>query len=127
VDLLSLLPSSLSGYTAGPAEKFDSSAQRSYTPKSEARVKALLVVVHQTAGQSASEQFVANVDKAGFPEDGRVTTVNGYAAYFGTDGTTYATLAWAKVNVVFEVQMHSSTGKPEELFDDTISVAGALK
>lgn len=126
VDLAKLLPDNLEGYTASTIDQGADFADRGYTPKSQKKVLALLVTVHKTSGQSASEQFVANVDKVGFPNDGRVTTVNGYAAYFGTDGRTYATLAWAKVNIVYEMQFHSATGNPVELFDDAINLAKAF-
>ncbi len=125
-DLASLLPSSIPDYTAGSVSKDGGDALRPYYPKNTANVLALLVSVHLLASQSEAENFINRVNRVVFSKDAQNVTVNGYAAYFGTDGTTYATLAWAKGRVVYELQMHSATGTPVELLDDVMTVSTYL-
>lgn len=126
-DLVGYLPASLDGFTTGLIDQGAGFASRQYHPKSPTRMLSLLITVHQTGGQSASEEFVARVDKAGFPRNGRIMNVNGYAAYFGTDAGTYATLAWAQGAIVVEIQAHASSGNPADLVNDLVTVAAQVK
>lgn len=122
-DLASLLPDSIPDYTAGSISKNGADALRPYYPKYTGEVLALLVSVHLLANQSDAENFINRVNRVVFAKDAQNVTVNGYAAYFGTDGTTYATLAWAKGRVVYELQMHSASGIPADLFSDVMTVS----
>lgn len=125
-DLASLLPDSIPDYKAGSISKSGTDAIRPYYPKDTSKILALLVSVHLLANQSDAENFINRVNRVVFAKDAQNVTVNGYAAYFGTDGTTYATLAWAKGRVVYELQMHSATGTPVELLDDVMTVSEYL-
>jgi hypothetical protein len=125
-DLASLLPDSIPDYKAGSISKNGADALRPYYPKYTAKILALLVSVHLVASQSEAENFINRVNRVVFSKDAQNVTTNGYAAYFGTDGTTYATLAWAKGRVVYELQMHSATGTPAGLFSDAMTVSTYL-
>lgn len=126
-DLAAILAAGVPGFSASGIEKGDGYASRNYRPDSQERMQSLLVTLHATAGQGAAEKFVARVDKVAFSLNARDVTVNGYAAYFGTDRSTYATLAWAKGTVAIELQAHASTGDPAGLAPDLIAVAAAFK
>lgn len=127
IDLAALLQIKLDGFTAGTIDKGTGFAGRSYQPHTQERMQSLLVTVHDAGTLSGAEQFIARVDKAGFTQNAKITTVNGYAAYFGTDGATYATLAWAKGPVAFEMQAHATSGNPAELETDLMGIAAAFK
>lgn len=127
IDLVSLLPASLSGFSAGKIDQGEGYAGRSYRPDDTERMQSFLATVHNGGTLSGAEQFINRVDKVGFPQDARNTTVNGYAAYFGTDGVTYATLAWAKGVIVYELQAHASAGNPADLEADLRGIAAAFK
>ncbi len=127
VDLAALITVGLSGFSAGPIDKGDGYASRNYRPNDRERMQSLLATAHDAGTLSGAEQFIARVDKAGFPQDARITTVNGYAAYFGTDGVTYATLAWAKGSIAIELQAHASAGNPADLETDLLKIAAEFK
>lgn len=126
INLPALLPSVLAGYKSSQIDSGESFASRNYRPDSQARMQSLLVTVHSTGAQAAAEQFIIRVDQVAFSKNGKNTTVNGYSAYFGTDGITYATLAWAKGTIVYELQAHSSTGNPADLESDLAALAAAF-
>jgi hypothetical protein len=127
VDLATLLPGSLNGFKASEIEKGEGYASRDYRPDTQERMQGLLATVHNAGSLSGAEQFIARVDKTGFSRNARITTVNGYAAYFGTDGTTYATLAWAAGPIVYELQGHATSGNPAELEPDLMDIAAAFR
>lgn len=127
IDPVSLLPASLAGYSTGTVESGADYAKCSYLPSDTTRVQSLLITVRVLASFTEAQGFVDRVDRVAFPLDAQDTTVNGYAAYFGTDGRTYATLAWAKDRVVYELTMHSATGNPAELFSDITTLADSLE
>lgn len=127
IDPGALLPAALTGYSTGKVEKGADYAKCSYLPADTTRVQSLLITVHVLANFPEAQGFIDRVDKVAFPLDAENTTVNGYAAYFGTDGSTYATLAWAKDRIVFELTMHSATGNPAELFPDITTLADSLE
>jgi hypothetical protein len=126
VDLASLLTGSLTGYTAGKLDTGEVFASRVYQPKTRERMQSFLATVHEAGTLAGAEQFVARVDKAGFPQDAKDTAVNGYAAYFGTDGKTYATLAWAKGSIAYELQAHTSTADPADMEADLLALAASF-
>jgi hypothetical protein len=127
IDLAALLPAALTGFSAGAIEQGTGYAGRNYRPKTPDRMQSLLVTVHSSGSAAAAEQFVIRVDKAGFPKNGQDTTVNGYVAYFGTDGATYATLAWAKGTITYELQAHAVGGNPAGLEPDLTAIAASFK
>ncbi len=118
---------SISSYTGGPIEDVVTSANRLYQIRGHERVKSLLITLHLTSGQGASETFIDNVHKVAFPDNPQTTTVNGYTAYFGTDGHTYAVLSWAENRVVYELIMHSLTGSPFDVYDDILDAGSQAK
>lgn len=126
IDLPSMLPASLNGYKTGELDAGAAYASRNYRPDSQGKMQSLLATVHSAGTQTGAEQFIIRVDQAGFPKNAKNITVNGYAAYFGTNGTTYATLAWAKGTIVYELQAHSSAGNPAGLEQDLIALAAAF-
>ncbi len=127
IDLTSLLPPLLTGFSAGEIEQGTGYAGRNYRPKSTARMQSLLISVHLNANLAAAEGFVDRVDRAGFPRNSKTTTVNGYSAYFGTDSGTYATLAWAQGPVAYEMQAHVTGGSPAGLEPDLVAIAAEVK
>lgn len=127
VNLESLLQVNLAGFTGSAIEKGEGFASRNYRPASQERMQSLLATVHNGGSLSGAEAFIARVDKAGFTENAKITTVNGYAAYFGTDGKTYATLAWAKGSTAYELQAHATSGNPVDLEPDLMEIAAAFK
>lgn len=126
VDLKTLLPASLGGFKTGEIDAGEGYASRNYRPDSQATMQSLQATVHAAGTQNGAEQFITRVDRAVFTKNAKETTVNGYSAYFGTDGVTYATLAWAKGAIVYELQAHSTAGNPAGLENELVSVAASF-
>jgi hypothetical protein len=126
IDLTTLLPASIDGYKSGEIDAGAGYATRNYRPSNQETVQSLQATVHALADQASAEQFITRVDRAGFAKNATETAINGYAAYFGTDGATYATLAWAKGAIVYEIQAHSSKGDPAGLEAEITALAASF-
>lgn len=59
--------------------------------------------VHDLKTAAAAKSFVSKTSKKLFPKDAGSITIHGTKAYFGTDGTRFATVSFARGRYAFEV------------------------
>jgi hypothetical protein len=123
--LLAFLPDSLKGYQVKSTQLSDHSVLRGFSPlpSKASLVESLVVAVHGHESAESAKQFVEKVDKRAFSKQGKNLAINGKEAYFGTDGKSTATLAWAEGHIAVEVQLLSARLKPVELADEALSIA----
>ncbi len=66
-------------------------------------VTQLSWAVHDLKSEAAAKSFVAKTSKKAFPKNPGTVTVHGTKAYFGTDGTRFATVSFSRGRYAFEV------------------------
>lgn len=123
IELLAMIPASVAGFEVANTELMDGTALRTFTPLTRGKIEGLAISAHGRATDALAQQFVETVDMRAFAHDAQTVVLGSLTAYFGTDGQVYATLAWSKGKVAFEVQMMSSRRLPKELMTDLVAVA----
>jgi hypothetical protein len=112
-DMAGLLPARFTGFALGDVAVTESEAQVSATPEDMGAAAAQVVwVVHETKDSKAAERFLVSTSKELYAQDARTVDVDGAKAYFGTDGTRYATATYVRGRYVFEVLIASTEVDP---------------
>jgi hypothetical protein len=111
-----LLPKTFSDYFLGDLTTTANEAQVSGTPLTAGQeANQLIWTVHQTGSKAEATQFVTSVSKNLYANDAAAVTVDGVQAYFGTDGTRFATIAYVRGIYVFEVLITGNGTQPKSL------------
>lgn len=128
-DLRDLLPSSVPGYELGLPVLLGDDVSVTGDPVEsgpQGRVTRALFAVHDRGSPEAADAFIRDVMKVAFPSDSMNVEIGGVPAYFGTDGTRFAAIAYKRGRYVFEVVVTSSGARPASLKDDVIDAARAF-
>jgi hypothetical protein len=105
----SLLPKAFTDYALGSAQADGPDATVGGSPtKAAAKVTSVVWSVHDCATPAKSASFLQSVTKSLYPKDAAAVPVNGVSAYFGTDGTRFASVAFSRNRYVFEVVLTST-------------------
>jgi hypothetical protein len=126
VDLVLLLPGSLTGYRTGELSKSETFASRDYSPEGSRQqlVEFLLMSIHKLGSRDEAKTFVDRVSRKVFYANAQeVQLQTDRAAYYGTDEKTYANMSWYEGNIVYEIMMMSATGSPNDLYNEIVEVA----
>jgi hypothetical protein len=108
----SVLPTTFPDYALGSVEADGPDATVSGSPtRAGAKVTSVVWSVHDSATTAKSEAFLNSVTKTLYPKDAASIKVNGVTAYFGTNGTRFASVAFNRNRYVFEVVL-TSTDSP---------------
>jgi hypothetical protein len=126
-DLKALLPKSVPGYAMGTAtgNKTDVAVSGSPTDP-EALASRCVWTVHDRGKPSEAKAFVEDVSKELYASDAAAPTIDGVPAYFGTDGTRFATVVYVRGRYVFEVVLTKLDGSPEQLQGEAEAAAKAF-
>jgi flagellar basal body-associated protein FliL len=125
--LSSLLPTKVAAYELGPATSAGNDSARSGTPTDGGSVTRALWTVHYFDSDDKAAEFVQNVTKSVYARDEKTVTVNGVSAFFGTDGTRFATVAYRKKHYVFEVVLTTPSGNPAQIQPQTVAAGAAFR
>ena len=126
-DMSTLLPKGLSGYVLDPPVKTKADASRSGSPKRATDVASnILWSVHDVKTVSAAHSFVTKTSSMLYGSDKASVTVHGITAYFGTDGTRFATVVYTRGRYVFEVLVTANAVAPSKLQTLAVTAAGAF-
>ncbi len=126
-DITLLLPASVSGFVLGSVSKGEQDVTVAGSPaSSDIRASRALWTVHDRGSAKAAEAFVSSVSKHLYPKDAAEPVVDGAKAYFGTDGTRFATLVYVRGRYVFEVVLTAASGAPKSLLGEAKSAAAAF-
>lgn len=126
-NLTALLPKSHVGYELGTVIGTRPDVAVSGTPESTGGlVRVIVWTVHDRGSSPKAKAFIEKVSKGTYGKDASSTQVDGATAYFGTDGTRFATVAYARGRFVFEVLVTSADVPPAEVKTDAIGAAKAF-
>lgn len=115
-DLTQLLPLESEGFVLGNVVGSDSDAAVSGVPANPDLIASRsLWTVHDRRTSAGAAEFVKSVSKSLYGKDASSTTIDGASAYFGTDGTRFATVVYVRGRYVFEVVLTSLAGSPKAL------------
>lgn len=125
--LKKLLPKRAEGFSLGTPVSTKTDATIAGTPAgAEVVASKALWTVHDRKTPKGANTFIKKVSKELYPEDAGTTTIDGTVAYFGTDGTRFATVAYVRGRYVFEVVLTTLSGSPAELKTQAESAAKAF-
>ncbi len=129
-NMASVLPTSITGWSAGNIVSQKGDAQVTFTPDAEgadtgSAVRATFAV-HDRGTAAKASTFVRSVDKRVYPGDGATVKFGTQSGYFGTDGARLAVAAFARGRYAFEVVVYSQEGiKPSTLRPLAVKLAAA--
>lgn len=125
-DIAALLPTAFSGFDVGGVIAGKSDADVSGNPARPGPVFRIAWAVHDRGSNAAATAFISKSSKVLYPTSPAAVTVDGFPAYFGTDGTQLATVAYARGRYVFETVVTADNVAPETLKDTAIKAAEAF-
>jgi hypothetical protein len=126
-DIGALLPTTFAGYSMGSPAPSGADVVVAATPlSSSAPAQRVIWAVHDRGSTSSAKQFVTSVSKKTYPVDSASPTVDGAKGYYGTDGTRFATVVYARGRYVFEVLGTATGSDPGTLHDTVIKAAKAF-
>lgn len=126
-DLTLLLPGEAAGFSLGAVTKGERDVTVSGSPIStDVRASKALWTVHDRGSVKGAEEFIDSVSKDLYPKDSSRPVVDGAQAYFGTDGTRFATVVYRRGRYVFEVVLTAPSGAPKSLATEAKAAAAAF-
>jgi len=114
-NIVALLPRTAEGYGLGVKTAADDDATVSGRPGPDMLGSRALWAVHYRGSEKAAAAFIEQVSKDLYPKDRTTVKIDGASAYFGTDGTRFATVAYVRGRYVFEVTLTTLDGTPSAL------------
>lgn len=112
-DLKVLLPKKAEGYSLGYVDAGKTDVTINGSPTSAASpLSRSLWSVHDKGDAKNAKAFIEKTSKRAFRQDAGSVTVDGAQAYFGTDGTQFATMVYVRGRYVFEVIVTVVGGDP---------------
>ena len=114
-DLAGLLPRFVDGYALGQKSALGDDATVSGTANGSDLIGSRAQwSVHYRKTDRAAKSFVDKVSKSLYPKNAKTLQIDGSTAYFGTDGTRFATVVYVRGRYVFEVVLTSLDGQAVE-------------
>lgn len=124
--LLKWAPATVKGFTSAKPVAGAFTLSRQYGPASGSKVRALVIDVEQFRDKGYAAAALDAYAKRPYSKSPSTVSVNGHSAYFGTDNTRYAILAFTEGSVLIQVEMAAEPGKQAALKTDLIAVAKQL-
>lgn len=109
------IPGTLSGWTAQKPTVDALSVAREYVPSGSSPAINLVIVAEQFSSEADAKKSIDQVVRARYGKDAANLTVNGHAAYFGTDGRSFAVIAFPAGKVMVALEMAAKSGAPKAL------------
>lgn len=125
-DLKALLPSQAAGYRLGYPDGTQSDMTRSGTPLRSKGESGVLWAVHDAGSPTKAKRFVEKTTKYLYSKDSASVNVDGVPAYFGTDGTRFASVAWSRGRFAFEVIVTTTSSPPKSLKTVAVTASEAF-
>jgi hypothetical protein len=127
--LSSLLPRTINGFRTGTLVEKKDEAIADYYAVDQSKIYSLLITVRERGSESEADKFINQVNKVAFNRNAQEgITISGRTsdAYFGTDTTSYAVLAWHEGSKAFELLAWATNHKPATLLPDLLAVAAQM-
>ena len=119
-------PDTILGFTASKATADAMSLSRQYAPTSGSKVVALVIAAEQYRDAKTAAAALDAYAKRPFPKNAVAISVNGRTAYFGTDNTRFAMLAFTQGAVLVQLEMASKPGAQASLKNELVAAAKQL-
>lgn len=113
--LTSWIPDALSGWTAQKPTVDLLSASREYLPSGGSRAVNLVIAAEQYSSATDAKAALDRQVKRVYTKNAAMLTVNGHSAYFGTDGTRFAVLAFTAGPIMVALEADAKSGAPKDL------------
>jgi hypothetical protein len=113
--LLQWTPDAMSGFTAGKPMVDALTCTRDYTPKAGSSAQSLVIVAEQFRTADAAKAALKSQVKLRYPKDSDSATVHGHDTYFGTDGKSFAVMAFVSGSVMVAAEVSPDSGSPSGL------------
>lgn len=121
-----LLPKTFSGFSLGGVVALEGGASVSGMPVSSSGVTRVLWAIHDGKTVEGASAFIENTSKESYGSDASSVVIDGASAYFGTDGTRYATVVYSRGRYVFEALVSGDDGAPAGYRATVVSAAKAF-
>jgi hypothetical protein len=127
-DATSLLPASMTGYTAAKVETGPEGAILAFEPTYDGPYGKVSRVVMSVLDKGSDAEARAYVDQLGsaYPANAEDVTAGTRPARFGTDGSHLAAVAFSRGRYAFEVVATASRPDPSIIRDITIAAAASF-
>jgi hypothetical protein len=113
-DLAMLLPPSVSGFGAPRVDNSPDAVSATYLPTGKGVVTQLTVNIRDRKTPEAAQAFVDATVKPIYSVAGQATALpGGVQAYFGTTSRRYASIAWVRGTLAYQVMVRVSDSRPE--------------
>lgn len=123
-DLATLLPPSLPGYGAPQVQVSAQLVHAVYTPNTTGTVRSVTITIADQNSSAGAVGFVNDVVAKYYAADpSQILLAPDIRAYFGTSGTNYATVGWAKGTLGYQVLIEIGAGKPRSFRADVRRIA----
>jgi hypothetical protein len=126
-DLTSLLPTAFPDYDLMGALQVLRDASVTGQPSvSNGVVANITWTVHDRSSVSKAKSFITKTSKSAYAHDSATVAAGGTTAYFGTDGTKFATVVFTRGRYAFEVILTAIRNDPAATKDAAIRAADAF-
>ncbi len=122
-----MLPTAQAGITLDYPAQFgrDITISGNVVPPSKS-ISQVSWAVHDLKTTAGAKSFVTKTSKKSFPKNPGTVTVHGTKGYFGTDGTRFATVSFARGRYAFEVLVTVNGVAPKTIKAAAIKAANAF-
>jgi hypothetical protein len=124
--LLQWVPDKLSGFTAAATSADALSVSREYRPGSGNAAASLVIVAEQFRTSAEAKAALTTQVKQRYPKNADSSTVHGHDTYFGTDGKSFAVMAFTSGAVMVAVEASPDSGSPSGMSPALAKVVGQL-
>lgn len=125
-DMRRYVPEDIPGFTAQSVVVDPVAVSRMYLPKGASDVGQLIIAVEQYTDAAHAKAAIDSGVKRSYSGSPSEVRVPGHVAYFGTDGTRFAVLAFNDGAVLVVFEMYAAKGPPTALKDDLAKAAEAV-
>lgn len=126
-DPAALLPKSFTSYSLAQPISLEGEHTVSGTPSSSSpNVRSIVWTIQDARTSAEAAAFVQKTSKTLYSRNGDTVDVSGSKAYFGTDGTRYATCVFTYGQYVFEVLVSGVDADPASYRDTAVAAARAF-
>ena len=122
-DMGLFLPEVIDGWQRGLPDVSQDSAGVSFDPSARGAIRLAVFSVNDRQTEAAAKQFIEDVSKRAYPQDGASVKVGNLDGYFGTNGAIAATVAFARGRYAFEVTVTADNVHPRTVRDAAIGLA----
>ncbi len=125
-NLSSVLPTAFPEFDLGQVVKIGADASVAGPAAHGGVIKNISWSVHDRKTPAGAKSFVSKTSKVLFSRNAATVTLRGLSAYFGTDGTKFATISFVRGRFAFEVLATVQGAAPASAKSELVKAANAF-